>query len=116
MPFYYETKEYSKIESLVTHYYKTTYQKLKTTMLEYAKQNGFEIVDVNDEYKEACIKNKKFIINIKFSNLSVLETSIDFNIEVDMVFSKKNTIKLLNDIYEYLAKNHQFIGVGIHAN
>lgn len=116
MGFIYETNEVDSFEVFKTHYYKTSYEKLKTAFLEYAKANGYTLIAWDDNYCEGRVESRSINITAKIIMQNPLETSIDFSFECISLFGgKKKMIAELENIYSFLAKKFEFKGLGLHA-
>ena len=110
-----ETVEYASYELLQTHYYKTSYDSLKSAIIEFLTNNGFQISEFNDDYGEAVAIKGKLSTTIKIITQNPRETSIDFFIEYYGFLGRKRAVfSFLEQVYHYLGQKFEFKGLGLH--
>ncbi len=111
-----ETNEKSSVEVFKTHYYKTSYEKIKATFLNFAEKKGMNIVSIDDQFSEIFVEYMGHMsIQTKIIEQTPVETSIDFYVNSEFLFgNKKKTISLLEEIYHELEKNYELKGLGLH--
>lgn len=114
MPYTFETAERASKELLKTHYYKTSYEKLKAAFLDYCKKQNWTVSDINDTYGEILVEEVYFSLTVRIEMQTPLETSIDFFVESNYFFAKRRGYKLVNEIYSYLNKVLIFKGLSLH--
>ena len=110
-----ETKEREVREILTTHYYKTSYEKLKDGILEILKGLNFRIVSIDDNYNELFAEIPHMTVLVKISEQNPRETAIDFYINAEfLLFSAKKAVNYLETFYEELGKKFELKGTGLH--
>lgn len=111
-----ETNEIAREEVFKTHYYKTSYEKLKTAFLAYAEKKQMSIVSIDDNYCELFVENgPRMSIQVKIIEQTPVETSIDFYISSEFLFGNKKKVALfLTEVYQELVKQFELKGLGLH--
>ena len=109
-----ETKEMHQVSGLRSRYYKTNYSKAKARILEYVKEIGADIRNVDDAHKEIFIQGKKFHIIFSVVQVNPIETSVDLKVEYYGLMGMHRPRKKIIEIYNYLDKHLEFKGVGLH--
>ena len=110
-----ETSENAKDLILQTHYYKASYEQIKTVYLDYLKELGHEVVSTNDTYCEIYSEVPRFTVVAKIIEQDPLETSIDFTIILDyLVGNGKKAEKFLQSVYKKIEESYEFKGVALH--
>lgn len=109
-----ETKEDEGYELLQTHYYKTSYELMKQAVIEYFKNLGYQVTDFNDDYGEGMVISSKLRATIKIIMQNPRETSIDFFVEYNGLFGKKQVGIFLANFYDYCSRKFEFKGLGLH--
>lgn len=109
-----ETQELHQVIGLRSRYYKTNYQKAKAVVLEYAAEMKAEIKNIDDEHKELLLQSSRFHIIVTFVQVTPIETSIDFKVEMYGLIGMHRPRKMIIKFYDYLNNNLSFKGVGLH--
>ena len=110
-----ETSERAVNDLLTTHYYKTSYEKLKDGILEILKGLKFRIVSIDDNYNELFAEIPHMTVLVKISEQNPRESAIDFYINSEfLLFSGKKAANYLNTFYVELAKKFELKGTGLH--
>ncbi len=109
-----ETQELHSVIGLRSRYYKANYQKAKEVVLEYAEQMKAVVRNIDDEHKEILLQSNKFHIIVTFVQVTPIETSIDFKVEMYGLFGLHRPRKMIIKFYEYLNSVLPFKGVGLH--
>lgn len=109
-----ETQELHSVIGLRSRYYKTNYQKAKAVVLEFAEELKSIVRNIDDEHKEVLLQNNKYHIIVTFVQVTPIETSVDFKVEMYGLFGLHRPRKMIMKFYEYLDKNLPFKGVGLH--
>ena len=110
-----ETAEREVRELLTTHYYKTSYEKLKEGFLEILKSLKFRIVSIDDNYNEVFAEIPHMTVLVKFSEQNPRETAIDFYINAEfLLFSARKANDYLYTFYQELGKKFELKGTGLH--
>lgn len=110
-----ETNERAAEELLQTHYYKTSYEKLKDFYLEFLDRMDINVVSIDDNYLEIYAEMPHMSIQAKIIEQTPVETSIDFYIDSEFLFGNKGRInKFLNTVYQELGKAFELKGLGLH--
>lgn len=115
-----ETKDFHKNKALCTQYYKVNYKQANEVITGYAKQNGFDIVNENEEYGEMFLKKNNLEMIVTVLQINPIKSSIN-------VFVIKNPYDILGiplpdfsacenavkDMYEYCQKQLTFLGTNL---
>jgi hypothetical protein len=109
-----ETKELHSIVELRSRYYKSNYAKCKAVVLEHAKEIGLEPRHVDDEHKELLLQSGRFHVIVSFVQVTPIETSVDFKVEMYALFGLNRPQKKIVSFYKYLDQHLSFKGVGLH--
>lgn len=110
-----ETKETHQEELLKTHYYKTSYEKIKEVYLEFLKQKQYRIVSIDDHYGEIYAESGRMSISAKIIEQTPRESSIDFYINAEYLFgNKKRAYRLIEAFYQQIEKVAELKGLGLH--
>lgn len=109
-----ETKELHSVVSLRSRYYKTNYKKAKAVVIEYANQLKANIKHIDDEHRELLLQSDRFHIIVSFVQVTPIETSIDFKVEMYGLIGMHRPRRKIVAFYEYLDNNLPFKGVGLH--
>ncbi|MCM1557238.1 MAG: hypothetical protein NC087_06850 [Anaeroplasma bactoclasticum] len=110
-----ETTENAKEEILQTHYYKTSYNKLKDAYLDILDMLHIQVVSIDDNYLEIYAEKPHMSIQAKIIEQTPVETSIDFYIDAEFLFGNKNKIySFLTTVYQELGKSFELKGLGLH--
>ncbi len=109
-----ETAELHSVIGLRSRYYKTNYANAKAQVIEYIKEIKATLRNVDDEHKEIFIQSNRFHIIVTFVQVTPIETSIDFKVEMYSMFGFNRPQKKIANFYEYLDKNLTFKGVSLH--
>ena len=112
---FYETSESAKKDYLKSNWYKASYTKVKEALLEVAKEKGYKVVHINDEYSEIFVIGDNFEATFKLYQMKPTETSLDMYFIPKMIFDFGRSKKIITEIYSAMKKKVQFIGLGIHA-
>lgn len=99
------TSDYDKNERLLTHYYRNDFKTTKNAIINVAKKMGYEVVDVNEQYKEILISNMNSDITISIIEISYFEQSVDLHIITHYLISMGRGIKHIEEFYAELDKN-----------
>ena len=109
-----ETTERGATELVTTHYYKTSYEKLKEVYLKVLEDNRFSIVSIDDNYCEIFAEIPHMTVLAKVTEKNPRETAIDFYIDAEYIlFSKKKAYKFLDFIYYELNQKFELKGTGL---
>lgn len=110
-----ETNEVEKTELLTTHYYKTSYENLKNTYLDFLKQNEFHVVSIDDNYCEIFAEKTRVTILAKIIEQNPKETSIDFYVTTEFLFgNNKKALDIISSAYKYIGSKYEIKGLGLH--
>lgn len=111
----FETKENCVEPFMQTHYYKTSYEKMKEVYLKFLNDKQFHIVSIDDHYGEIYAEYGRMSVQAKIIEQTPRETSIDFYINSEYLFgNKKKSYQFIGDFYKELDKNVEFKGLGLH--
>lgn len=110
-----ETSERAVSELLTTHYYKTSYEKLKEVYLELLEELGYDVVSIDDNYCEIFAEVTNMTVLAKFTEQNPRETAVDFYINAEyLLFSKKKALTFIEIAYNELRKKFDLKGTGLH--
>lgn len=110
-----ETKENAQEELFKTHYYKTSYEKLKNLYLDLLDKLQIQVISIDDNYFEIYAEKPHMSIQAKIIEQTPVETSIDFYIDAEYLFGNKGKINgFLTTIYTELEKTFELKGLGLH--
>lgn len=109
-----ETKELHSDVTLRSHYYKTNYQKTKAVIIEYAKEHKIDVRNIDDEHKELFLQASKYHVIVSMVQVTPYETSVDLKVELYTMVGFNRPKKKIIALYEYLDKQLQFKGIGLH--
>lgn len=110
-----ETNERANEDIYKTHYYKTSYEKLKDLYLEILERLDFNVVSIDDAYAEIYAEIPHMSVQAKIIEQTPVETSIDFYIDSEFLFGNKGRItKFLNTVYQEIEKNFELKGFSLH--
>ena len=110
-----ETHEHAQEELLQTHYYKTSYEKLKECYLDFLDKAMINVISIDDNYLEIYAEKPHMSIQAKIIEQTPVETSIDFYIDSEFLFGNKNKIySFLTAVYQELGKTFELKGLGLH--
>lgn len=109
-----ETQELHPFVGLRSRYYKTNYQKAKAVVLENAEKMKLDVRNINDEHKEILLQSNRYHIIVTLVQVTPIETSVDFKVEMYGMFGFHRPRKMIMSFYEYLDNNLPFKGVGLH--
>jgi len=112
-----ETSERDEDETLKTHYYKTSKDKLMEGIQSIIfSEEQFSLLDVSKERGEISvnvIKGKKGFLVITVVNVRPFKTSVDMSLTVEKGMNLGYGQKMIRQLYHRLDKDYTFIGVGI---
>lgn len=109
-----ETQELHVVRELRSRYYKTNYKKAKAMAIEYTKAINVNVTNIDDEHREILLQSKRYHIIVSIVQVTPIETSIDLKVEMYGLFGFHRSRKIIISFYEYLDRNLQFKGVGLH--
>ncbi|MDE7264570.1 MAG: hypothetical protein K2N64_07905 [Anaeroplasmataceae bacterium] len=110
-----ETNEKQTEELLQTHYYKTSYEKLKECYLNFLDHSRISVISIDDNYLEIYAEKPHMSIQAKIIEQNPVETSIDFYIDAEFLFGNKKKIYIfLMAVYQELGKNFELKGLSLH--
>ncbi|MCI9181642.1 MAG: hypothetical protein HFG91_05155 [Acholeplasmatales bacterium] len=111
----FETSEHATEVILQTHYYKTSYEKLKNCYLEALERLHIKVVSIDDNYLEIFAEQPHMAIQAKIIEQTPVETSIDFYINAEYIWgNKKKAYGFIQTMYEILEKNFELKGLSLH--
>ena len=99
------TSDYDKNERLLTHYYSNDYKTTKNAVLDVAKKMGYDIVDVNEQYKEILISNMSSEITVNIIEISYYEQAVDLHIITHYLLSRARGIVEIEEFYQELDRS-----------
>lgn len=99
------TSDYDKNERLLTHYYRNDYKTTKNAVLEVAKKLYYDVMDINEQYKEILISNMTSEITVNIIEISYYEQAVDLHIITHYLLSRGRGITEIEDFYKELDKH-----------
>jgi len=113
----YQTSEVEKIELLKSHYYKASYDQIKEVYLEYLKENGYKIVNIDDNFLEIYAENPNTTIISKIIMQNPKETSIDLEIISEAFLGGKGkAYSFLKGLYKKIEERYELKGLALHID
>lgn len=110
-----ETKENETNELLKTHYFKTSYEKMKFSYIEIVKKLNYHVVSIDDDFHEIFIERPHVTISAKIIEINPRETSIDFYINSEyMLFNRKKSLDFIHMVLTELGKSYELKGVALN--
>lgn len=86
-----------------THYYANDYSTTKNAVIVATKNFGFEVINIDDKYKEIYMASSRGIeIIATITTISYYENAVDMKITTKYLISMGRGMKLAKRIYEQL--------------
>ena len=111
---YAETSEKHLNNSLVTRYYRTSYLKIKNTIIDYANEKDYIVNNIDDHHGEIFIQTTKFHLIITLLQVNSLETSVNVKVQTYKILGLNKPQRIIENLYTFLNKKLQFKGIGLH--
>ena len=111
---YAETSEKHIKNNLQTRYYRTSYLKLKNTIIDFANENDYIVNNIDDQHGEIFIQTTKFHLIITLMQVNSLETSVNVKVQTYKILGLNKPQRLIESVYAFLNQKLQFKGVGLH--
>ncbi|RKL66690.1 DUF1499 domain-containing protein [Salipaludibacillus neizhouensis] len=114
-----ETKENHFDETLKTHYYKTTKDKvIKELEVMFGAKQGYEVASISEEHGEVIVrikKGKKAFMVVTVIMVRPFRTAIDFSVSTDtIIFTDFGySGKLIRELYKELDSRLPFVGTSL---
>ena len=109
-----ETSERAVNDLLTTHYYKTSYQKMKEVYLKVLEEIKYRVVSIDDNYCEIFAEIPRMTVLAKFTEKNPRETAMDFYIDSEYIlFSKKKAYGFIEYMYYEFDKHFELKGTGL---
>lgn len=110
-----ETCERGASELVTTHYFKTSYEKLKEVYLEILEGLRYDVISIDDNYCEIFAEVPHMTVLAKFTEQNPRETAVDFYINAEfLLFSNKKALSFIGTAYSELEKKFELKGTGLH--
>ncbi len=88
-----------------THYYANDYNNVKEAVIVASKKLGYEVLNIDDKYKEILLAYKtKVEIIVTITTISYYENAVDMKINTKYFIPMGRTIKVADNVYNEL--NH----------
>lgn len=110
---FFETRELHSKEGLRTNWYQCTYEEVKKAIIKVAEELGYEVLDINDTFREMLLEGDHTII-VKVSSYGRFEQGIDFAVTTKWLFDFGRSEKLVGKLYSHIGKYVKFKGVSLH--
>jgi len=108
-----ETKDHHKNPQLRTHYYKAEYPQVKEVLLNFFKERGTRVVNVDDNFGEILVVEPAFDLIVSIKRVSVVQHAVDFKVNSKGLIGAKRPFKVVRELYELLDKKLNFAGIGL---
>lgn len=114
-----ETKENHVNETLRTHYYKSTKEKvMKEIEAMLNQKTGFTVASVNEDHGEIIVhvkKGKKAFVVITVIMVKPFRTAVDVSVSTDTFLFTDfgSSRKMIIELYEEMNKRMEFVGTGL---
>ncbi len=112
----YETHDAHKVDVLRTRWYSNNYNQCKDAVISVAKQLGYEVVNVDDNYCEMLLEGAKYSIITKITSITPRETGVDFHVTSRSMLDFGAGKKHITLWYDSLSKHVQYKGTSLHIN
>lgn len=110
-----ETCERGATELVTTHYFKTSYEKLKEVYLKILEDLRYDVISIDDNYCEIFAEVPHMTVLAKFTEQNPRETAVDFYINAEyLLFSNKKALTFIGTAYDALEKAFELKGTGLH--
>ncbi len=96
-----------------THWYQANYAQVRDAIVDITRDLQMNIGNIDDNYKELLVVNKKYKLMLKVTEYKINETSIDLYLEVLGMFDFSGK-KFIDLWHECLGRKLPFLGVGLH--
>ncbi len=109
-----ETNEKHSKEKLKTRYYRTSYKKIKDSVISYADERSLIINSIDDKHGEIFLQTTKYHIITSIVQISSIETAVDVKVQTYKIFGLNKPQSIIENLYSFLDKKLEFKGVGLH--
>ncbi len=109
-----ESKERHTNLTLMTHYYKTNYDKVKETVSLACKHFNYKISSIDDTHGEIFIKTNRFHMIVTIIQVTPRETAVDIKVETYRLFGFNKPKRLIETMYKKLNQSLELKGKGLH--
>ena len=109
-----ETSERHFKKILRTRYYRTSYTKVKNSVIDYANHNDFIVNSIDDRHGEIFVQTTKFHLIITLVQINTLETSVDVKVQTYKIIGMNKPQSIIESLFYFLDKKLEFKGVGLH--
>ncbi len=109
-----ETNEKHTNRNLRTRYYRTSYNKLKNTIIDYANEKDYIVNNIDDQHGEIFIQTTKFHLIITLLQVNSLETSVNIKVQTYKILGLNKPQRVIENLYTFLNQKEQFKGIGLH--
>ena len=110
----FETSDQANNKDLLTHYYRNTYERVKSEILNYCKLKDYIVESVNDDVKEIFVRKGRHDLIITITPISIMEIAVDVKATTYYLIGLKRGLNFIKDLYEHLDKNLNFKGVALY--
>ena len=110
---FYETRELHVKEAFRTHWYQGSYEEVKRAIFKMADELGYDVIDVNDTFREMLLEGPHVVI-VKITSYNRYEQGVDFNISTKWLLDLGRGKGLVNGLYNHIGKYAKFKGVSLH--
>ena len=110
-----KTAEFASKDIYRTHYFKASYEEIKTLYLEILKELNYNIISVDDDYLEIYAETPYMSVISKIIMQTPKETSIDFEIVSEFLFGfslRANTF--IKYVHKKIEEKYELKGLSLH--
>lgn len=112
----YETKENANREFLQTHYYKCMIDQMFKDIPEILNEMNCTLLSCNEDYYEISAYCNDYDITVKLVMVEIGKTSVDIFISSRFIFDFSKTKNVMLDLFNRVAKRHEFIGLSLNRD
>ena len=109
-----ETSERHIKEILRTRYYRTSYTKVKNSVIDYANEHDYIVNSIDDKHGEIFVQTTKFHLIITVLQINSLETSVDVKVQTYKIIGMNRPQYIIESLFSFLDKKLEFKGAGLH--
>lgn len=108
----YETANNQTDTELVSHYYRNDYNTVKDAVLNYAKLKQYEVLNIDDEYREILLRFGRGDVIVTIFGVNSYEFSVDFKVTTNYILGLARGQKIIIDFYKNLDRSLTLKSIG----
>lgn len=101
----FQTSDNHSNHVLKTRYYRGDYNKIKSEIIDVSNRMGFVVEEVNDDYKEIRVENRRQEMIFNVFSISYFEQAVDIKVNTRYIIACGRGLKLIENFYKELSKN-----------